>query len=454
MNRLRSSSLLLMLILSITAFASQAAPAQEGAQPIVGKMELAEGDCIVFLGDSITHQCLYTQYVEDYFYTRYPNMRLQFHNAGVGGAQALDALDRFDRDVAAYNPKYVTILLGMNDGHYVPFNQPTMNLYHNGMTELLNRLDAIGATPILMTPTMYDSRAARISRPDSPEQRLEFYNSVLAYFGRWLQEQALNNGYGFVDMFTPLNDITLDQRKTDPDFTMIKDAVHPGPSGQLVMAVAILEDMQVDRLVSSINVEIDNKGTVHASMKNGELSGIKLLDDGLEFTAHAESLPLVIPEEAAEGVALTKLGHKFSRESLEIHGLESSKYKLLIDDQEIGTYTSTQLERHLELQGNANTPQYQQAAEVAAINKERNDGPVHELRAIWSLFQRYSRHLRELAANPESKEAKDLVSKAEVQLGDLEKRVADAEAKAKALEDKIFEINKPQPHVYRLIKVD
>lgn len=27
---------------------------------------------------SITHQCLYTQYVEDYFYTRYPKLKLHF----------------------------------------------------------------------------------------------------------------------------------------------------------------------------------------------------------------------------------------------------------------------------------------------------------------------------------------------------------------------------------------
>ena len=80
-----------------------------------GKLELADGDCLVFLGDSITHQCLYTQYVEDYFYTRFPNIRVKYHNAGVGGAKAWDALERFERDVAAYKPKYVTILLGMNE---------------------------------------------------------------------------------------------------------------------------------------------------------------------------------------------------------------------------------------------------------------------------------------------------------------------------------------------------
>jgi hypothetical protein len=91
-----------------------------------GKMELEDGDCLVFLGDSITHQRLYTQYVEDFFYTRYPGKRIRFHNSGVGGAQAWDALQRIKKDVTGFKPKYVSILLGMNDGRYQPFNRITM----------------------------------------------------------------------------------------------------------------------------------------------------------------------------------------------------------------------------------------------------------------------------------------------------------------------------------------
>jgi lysophospholipase L1-like esterase len=60
---------------------------------------------------------LYTQYIEDLLLHRATlKSRIRFHNAGVGGDRAKDALNRFDEDVAAYKPKYVTILLGMNDG--------------------------------------------------------------------------------------------------------------------------------------------------------------------------------------------------------------------------------------------------------------------------------------------------------------------------------------------------
>lgn len=104
-------------------------PAIVDNKPIVRAIELKDGDTLVFLGDSITHQCLYTQYIEDYFYTRHPKMRVRFHNAGVGGDRAADALRRFDEDVAAFKPKYVTILLGMNDGTYRDFDKATFDTY-------------------------------------------------------------------------------------------------------------------------------------------------------------------------------------------------------------------------------------------------------------------------------------------------------------------------------------
>ena len=56
------------------------------------RIELEDGDTLVFCGDSITHQCLYSQYVETFFYTRYPERRIRFHNASVGGDRVGDAL--------------------------------------------------------------------------------------------------------------------------------------------------------------------------------------------------------------------------------------------------------------------------------------------------------------------------------------------------------------------------
>ena len=67
-----------------------------------------------------------------------------------------------------------------------------------------------------------------------------FYNSTLAYYGAWLRDTACERGLGFVDLWGPLNETTLQERRKDPAFTMIKDSVHPDPAGQVVMAAAMI----------------------------------------------------------------------------------------------------------------------------------------------------------------------------------------------------------------------
>ncbi|RLS57704.1 MAG: hypothetical protein DWH91_03925 [Planctomycetota bacterium] len=445
-----------LLCWSLVLAWSAVAMAQEAAVPVlktpVSKLDLVDGDSIVFLGDSITHQCLYTQYVEDYFYTRFPKMRLKIHNAGVGGARAWDALARFDKDVAEYKPKYVTILLGMNDGTYRPFDQPTFDTYKKDMTELLGKLQGIGATPILMTPTMFDSRADR-ARPNNKRDPLSQaeYNSTLAYYGTWLREVAVENGHGYVDMWGPLNNLTLEQRKVEPAFTLIRDAVHPDAPGQLVMAVSIITDMDLPRSVSGISINLNAKNEKQrAKGTGGVIEGLSQTEDGVEFTFAAESLPWVMPEEARLGAQLTKLGHRLSSERLTVHGLPAGQYELSIDGQSVDTYAHTALAAHIELQENDKTPQYQQALAIAMLNKQRNDGPVKALRGEWGRFQGFARTRRDAEANPTDTGKQEQLAKQTESMKGMEDRVAKANADAKLIEDEIFTKNQPLVRKYVL----
>lgn len=442
---------ILLLLLFVFCLSSSL----QAAEPPLAKLELNEGDTIVFLGDSITHQRLYTQYVEDFFFTRYPNKRLNFHNAGVGGAQAWDALERFGPDVAAYRPKYVTVLLGMNDGRYVPFNQENFDRYHKGMTEVVRQIRECGATPILMTPTMYDSRAARARKKSSPAERLEQYNAVLAYYGYWLREVAVESGAGFVDMHSLLNNLTLQQRKTDPDFTMIPDAVHPGPAGQFVMAYAILQDMDVDRIVSSamVNLNVGKKKKSRANAKRGTITDLKVDGNTVQFTWLAESLPFVVPAEAEVGVKLTKVGHRYGKEVLKVLGLKRGKYELKIDGTVVGTYPDNRLVRGLEIQANSKTPQYQQALAVAEMNKKRNGGPVARIRSRWHRFQTFARVRKQVQDDPDNKELASKLAELQSTVEGMEAAIRKDEEESSKMVDEIYKASQPQPHTYELTLV-
>lgn len=418
------------------------------------KIDLQDGDTFVFLGDSITHQRLYTQYVEDFFYQRFPDRRINFHNAGVGGARAWDALARVSRDVLHYKPRYVSVLLGMNDGSYRPFDADVFATYSKDMTELVGKLRKGGAIPILMSPTMFDSRAARLNpRRKRDPAMLGEYNSVLAYYGRWLQEQAVENGFSYVDMFGLLNDLTVEAREKDPAFTLIKDAIHPDPPGQVVMAFAMIDDLGLRKGLSSIRIQPSAKG-MKARASGGNVEGLKVTDATIEFNWTANALPWVLPEEAQVGVDMLHLGHKATSEALSVNGLASGSYELLIDDVAVGTYTDVQLARRVELQGNAKTPQYQQALEVAMLNKQKNEGPVKQLRDGWRTFQQWARRSRDLTSQPNNQELVAAVAKDQQRLASLEENIKAAEAGAKEIEDKIYKVNQPMIRHYVLRKVN
>src|SRR4051812_26910478 len=84
---------------------------------------LKSGDRVVFFGDSITDQRLYSVLTETYVATRFPKLDVSFVHSGWGGDKVSGGSGgpvdlRLQRDVIAYKPSVMTIMLGMNDGQY------------------------------------------------------------------------------------------------------------------------------------------------------------------------------------------------------------------------------------------------------------------------------------------------------------------------------------------------
>ena len=427
--------------------------------PARAGIELEDGDTFVFLGDSITHQCLYTQYVENFFYTRYPERRIHFHNAGVSGDKAADALARFEADVAKFKPKYVSMLLGMNDGTYLDWDQEIFATYEKGMMELLGKIDGLGATAIPMTPTMFDHHQYDIRKEDPNyrfgKDRSPKYNAVLAYYGAWLQERAVEKRLPFVNMWAPLNDLTMEVRRDEPDFTFITDAIHPVPGGQFIMAYSMLWQQKPERRSVS-SIVITKKGSKWIPSKASGVKELKETSDGLEFMHKAKALPWVVPEVASNeelrhgmeptarmAYDLVNAGHKLSNERVKISGLAPGAYEITIDGQAIGTFTHVQLGAKIELQSNEKTPQYQQALKVAMINRERNDVAVRELRNLWS---KVKGQRRKLAAGGDQ-------AGFDKAMADLKPQIEEKLALAKEYEDKIYGANQPVARMYVVRRV-
>ncbi len=444
-----------VLTLTLSAMVSVPVIAQENSSlpAMPAAVDLQDGDTFVFLGDSITHQRLYTQHVETFFYTRFPQRRIRFHNAGVGGAQAWDALQRMRKDVTDLKPRYVSILLGMNDGRYQPFNREIFDRYQRDMTEVVRQLREAGAAPILISPTMFDSRAASQQKRERSAEMLAEYNSVLAYYGRWLQHRAVETGMSYVDMYGPLNRITLNQRRKDGRFTMIRDAVHPDAPGQVVMALAMIEQLGVGKPLSGITIQLAAPKGPQSRSRGGEVRNLSVDGGIVEFDWQANGLPWVLTESAQPGMNLTRGARRVSREILRIVGLRAGKYEIVIDDVVVAKVPAGRLVQQIELQSNHKTPQYQQALSVAKLNEQKNNGPVGTLRNAWGQFQGYARVKRDIQNSPDNEELKQKLVSLEEDMTTLDERVAEAQKEISQFDNQIYEANKPSVRHFIIRKV-
>lgn len=198
-------------------------------RPLVGP-----GTRLVFLGDSITQQGMYTAYVEDWLALRHPGRLLTCYNAGWAGDTVQGANLRFDRDIAPLRPTVVTVCLGMNDGAYAAPDPGRTGRFAAGLVRLVERIRALGAAPVLMTPGMSDDRK-------QPAWSVIAYNHRgLRILARSVLKIARRLRVPAVDVHALMNAVAARGRRTDDRFTLAPDGNHPDAGGHLVMAMGLL----------------------------------------------------------------------------------------------------------------------------------------------------------------------------------------------------------------------
>src|SRR5437762_9734690 len=129
---------------------------------------LKDGDRVVFYGDSITDQRLYTTFTETYVVTRFPRLDVHFVHSGWGGDRVSGGgggpIDvRLQRDVFAYKPTVMTSMLGMNDASYRKFDEAIFDKYKTGYEHIVESVkkNVPGIRLTLVQPSPYDD----VTRP-------------------------------------------------------------------------------------------------------------------------------------------------------------------------------------------------------------------------------------------------------------------------------------------------
>ena len=224
-----------------------AAPLPASAQEFF----LKKGDVVVVMGDSITEQRLYCNYLEIWSQTRFPSYNLVFRNVGIGGDTSGGGNGRFKRDVLPFKPTVLTVDFGMNDGGYIARSQRRKGLfdpYMKGLQGIADQAKAANIRVAWITPQPVEHN------PGTPRNRTtrRWKNSPTG-----VGEIAKKNDGLFAISFIPTGQSS--RRPAKPAKKAASPAATrstPGPPGQALMAASILKGMHFPKQVSSVELFI------------------------------------------------------------------------------------------------------------------------------------------------------------------------------------------------------
>jgi lysophospholipase L1-like esterase len=361
------------VVVFIVIIACNFSPAQQAPSSFA----LKDGDRIVFYGDSITEQKLYTSDVEEFVLTRFPHWRVSFTNSGVGGdkvsggrAGPVDL--RLERDVFAYQPTVVTVMLGMNDGYARPNNPAIFETFADGYRHIVEAIQskAPNARLVLIKPSPYDD----ITRQPQFENG---YNSVLQRFGEFVGNLATQKHAQVADLNEPVIEALTKAKAIDPALstTLVPDRTHPGSGVHWLMAEALLKAWGASACVASVT--LDASKPVALETLNAQITDLHRSHQALTWTEMDEALPLPFPSADSDpfldlAVRSSDLINALDQEILRISGLPPGKYRLTIDEKMVGDFGADQFGSGINL-ARLDTPMLEQSILVAFDTERNND---------------------------------------------------------------------------------
>lgn len=322
---------------------------------------LHNGDRVTFYGDSITAQRYYTRDIQDFAETRYPTLQVTYRNAGVpgdkvNGGYTGDTATRVARDVKPWNPTVITVMLGMNDGDYVPPDPKILANYESGYVKLLSLLRAAapGARITLIENTPYDE--------------ITHGTEFAGYMATTQQNAAATATLGrrenlpVVDCFTPVKDLLERATAINPSMAslLVIGRIHPSEPLHWIMAEAVMKAWHLDPLVSAVTLSASSQSATQTLRTR--VSGVSAQTNSLSWDQQDEALPLPLNFEDPLMNFLLAISDLSScdRETLKVDGLQPGEYNLMIDKTNVGAFSAEQLGKGINL-ALLKTPMWHQA---------------------------------------------------------------------------------------------
>lgn len=342
---------------------------------------LRSGDRVAFYGDSITEQAHYTNYVEAFVACRMPELRAEFFGVGWAGDTTWGttgwdlaggtAQERVEKDVRPLRATVVTVMLGMNDGGYVPYDPKILAVFSEHYEKLIGYLQA--AAPKARFTLIRTSPWDDVTRNPSFVQGVQGeggYNSVLQRYGEKVREIAAKHSFAYVDFNQPMVDAMAKAKKIDLELShqIVPDWIHPGPAGGLIMAAELLEAWRAPPLVSSVALDASsNQVLEQAQTTVSEFQGLRWVqhDHALPFPVDRKDRAIALAAQCCD------LQRRLNRQELRVSGLRPGPYGLRIDGMTVARLSDAELEKGIDLT-DYDTPMMRQALEVHRLTVQKN----------------------------------------------------------------------------------
>lgn len=186
---------------------------------------------ILLIGDSITDSHRgedpeglgfgYVRLIHDYVLTTYPEKEIEIINRGISGNRVIDLEARWEEDVLALNPDYVSISIGINDVWRQLDRANIDQVYPEQFERVLNELcEKTNARLILMEPTIIEENPT-----SEGNQKLREYVEIV---------RKLANKYGAV--LVPTHEDFQQYLRSGNTQKLTTDGVHMNSAGNMLMA--------------------------------------------------------------------------------------------------------------------------------------------------------------------------------------------------------------------------
>jgi lysophospholipase L1-like esterase len=209
-------------------------------------MKLADGQSILFTGDSIT-DCGrghpvgvkgqlgdgYVSLIDCLLDACHPHMSVTVLNTGISGNRVIDLEKRWQKDVLALKPDWLSVMIGINDV-WRQFDSPheaeqvDIGRYERVYRNLLEqtrgaRINLVVMTPYLIEPNLDDPMRAQMDA-----------------YGRVARKVAGEFEATFVDIQAAFDGYLLHR----PAHSLCEDRIHPNRAGHMIIARAFLAAME------------------------------------------------------------------------------------------------------------------------------------------------------------------------------------------------------------------